>query len=186
MAITHRHWRVSETPRGVELCYRPRDGEGFVPALVACLIFGAICIYGAAVFLRAWLLDGEEILVGGMVLFLLLVGGVYLAYCGVRHLYRTTTYILGGSSLRLTHSRWGRAAEEVIDRGFLRGIQQVHTPGEDRAQPDVWRTAITYGTPTGGEKRLYFEGSTEEECRELSQLLADWAKLKIVKESTVD
>src|SRR5262245_51725495 len=158
-------WSASVSPLGLEIVYRPQKTRGFYVTLLVTVLFGLACAYVAYVFIAGWLLYREEILPAGVVLCALAMGGCWLAIRGLRWLYRTTTYTLGGSSLRACRRIGATLEETVIDKGQLTGFSKIYTPPKSGShkEGETWVSALVYRGTDGSEKRFHFEGVSAEE-----------------------
>jgi hypothetical protein len=151
----------------------------FIFALVA------ICGYGSAVFLLGWL-GGEEILVGGVVVFVLLLAGLTAGIYLISAMFRTTTYVLGADSLSITTSQpvVGKSIDEIA-RSTIREVVRLYSPPAEDSRRDTWRTLLTVGNSTEEETRtIALEGDTEDESVWLAPLIAGWAKVHVRVESS--
>jgi hypothetical protein len=171
---------VRETAYGREIRCARRAGEGRLAAWLFIFALVAICGYGAAVFLLGWL-GGEEILIGGVVLFVLLMGGLIAGLYLISAMFRTTTYLLGAESLSITTAQpvIGESTEQ-IQRSTIREIVRLYSPPEEGSRRDTWRTLLAVRDSTGQENgTIALEGDLEDESVWLAPLIAQWAKVQV-------
>lgn len=188
MPFQHIHWQERDTPMGRELCYIPRGGKGFILSFLFSAAVLALSLYGAFIFLSGWFLDHEEILAGGVVLFLIACGGVFLGVHFFAHLFRSTSYTLGHAQLRVMTQKLGKSTEILIDKAGIKEVLQLYTPptSNQPASSPGWSTCLVYHDMTGQRKEFFLEGMSEEESNHLVDTFSKWADVAHRKENTAE
>ncbi len=181
------HWTVRETAAGREIRCARRAGEGRLAAWLFIGALVAICGYGTAVFVLGWL-AGEEILVGGVVVFALLLGGLFAGLYLISAMFRTTTYRLGGESLSITAAQpvIGESTDEIA-RSNIREVIRVCRSPRQGSRRDAWRTLLVVrnapraaGDSGDAESgAIALEGDTPDESAWLAALIAEWANVRV-------
>ncbi len=175
-----RNWSLRETGSGREIRCARRSGEGRFAAWLFILALVAACGYGAAVFALGWA-TGEEVLVGGVVLFLLLLAGLLAGLYLISAMFRTTTYVLRAESMSITTAQpvVGESTDDV-QRSAIREVVRLYGPPERRSRRDIWRTLLMVCDWNGQETgTIALEGETEGESAWLAPLIAKWAQVPV-------
>ena len=184
MTSPNRNWSL---PRGnlSELVFRIREGR----ALAASWLFaGGILLffgYGVLSFLRGWVIDHEEVLAGGVVLFFLMLGGLAGGIYLIGRITAETHYLFSTDELRVNTLFLGRSTEQIIERGQVTELVKAYTPPKAAGDSGIYSTLVIYQTSCGRQKTLALEGWQEDEQQWLSALLSAWAKLPCRSENTV-
>lgn len=187
--INFRHpaWTVTQTPLGLELQYRNWRNRGSSWALIAVVSWSLFCLWGVWGFLKNWFIDKAEILPAGVVLCLILVGGCWLGIVLAGNLYERRVYLLSGERFKLRKHRINRPVKEtVIDKLRIKEVYRLYTPPKETSTSGTWRTVIGYSDMHGKSKELALDGHSEEEADFVGPLFAEWARVKIVTENTVE
>lgn len=146
-----------------------------------------LSLYGVFVFLKGWFVEHEEILAGGVVLFLIACGGVYLGVHFLRHLFRRVVYTLGHGQLKATTVKWGSSQAKNIEKALIKEVIRLYTPPGKSApsnSPGQWSTCLVYNDMSGSRKEFFLEGMDKEESDYLVSLLSQWAGVKCRTENT--
>jgi hypothetical protein len=167
-------WTVSTANEGVELKFSP---SRWVPEVVVGTGMVAFFGYWAAVFLYQWIFGGEQVVVAGVVLFLLLLAGLGSGFYVLDGMLDATTrYDLRTHSLAVTEQCLFRNSKTEIDRSQVTEVMQVVTPPQAAADRETWRTVLTYRSPLDDQpSRLVLAGYSQQESDWLAPLLAHWS-----------
>jgi hypothetical protein len=187
MPFQHPHWQESQTPLGKEVSYLPRRGSGFILALFFSDIVLTLSLYGAFVFLKGWFMDHEDILAGGVVLFMISCGVVYLGAHFLRHLFRRVVYTLGHGQLKATTVKWGSSQDKIVEKALIKEVIQLYTPpgpSSPARSQGSWRTCLVSHDMSGSRKEFFLEGMDKEESDYLASLFSQWAGVKCRTENT--
>ena len=179
------NWKRDVVGAETVLTFAARGGKGYLPSLLlgtACVLFFG---YGAASFLKGWLINREEVLPAGVILFLILLGGfIFGLYVFDRLFYAATEYRMSTDQLRIVVKSFFNFSRKQIKHAEIAYVLQLSTPPKVRGMDDTWRTLIFYGEKSH-PKSIALEGSTSAECEWLAPILAQWAGVPCQRDSTV-
>lgn len=187
MSFQHPYWKENHTPVGIELSYIPRGGIGFVLAFLFSTAIFSVSLYIVLGFLKNWFIDHAEILMGGVIVFFMACGGMYLGFRFFKHLFRRITYTLGHGQLKVMIYKFGTSIETLIDKASIKEVLQLYTPptqSEPQNSPGTWVTCLVYHTSTGERKEFFLEGTSQEESNYLISIFSNWAGVTTRTENT--
>lgn len=180
-----REWSKRSLPLGVEFTFHAAKAPGARGGLALGVTIVALCAYWAWLFIKNWFIDGVEILAGGMVLFLVILGGAAFGLYCIRRVFSRTSYLLASDALTVSRRGLIKSNSEKYLKSELAGIHLLFTPPQEAALDGSWRVVLDIKSLSGGENRtLVLEGYGESEAKILSAEFSRWTGLAVRGENT--
>ncbi len=175
-----REWIEEQLPLGTIFTFHAARAPGARGGLILGLVVLALCIYWDWLFIENWFIDGAEILLAGVALFVVILGGAAFGiYCLLR-VFSRTSYLLGGDSLTVTEKSLLKNTSKKYLKQQIQSINLIRTPSRDPALPDTCTLTLDMCDLHGGKvPSLVLEGSGEVEAKYLSQRLSSWCGAKV-------
>ena len=185
MQTPNPNWRLPHDNES-EIIYQIRDRRS---RLGLGLMGGALLMffgYWVIACLQSWFVGGEEVLVGGVVIFGVMLAGAAFGVYVLGRLGASTRYLFEPERLRAEHSFLGKEKVQEVERARVKEVIKAYTPPKQAGLDGVYATLLLYEGRFGKTQTLAFEGSSQAEQEWLSGLVSAWAKVSCHNENTTD
>lgn len=177
------NWSMQTTQDGTELTFAIRGG----PYYIFTILVGAACVlffgYWLFIFTKGWVIDGEEILIGGVFFYLVMLGGfVFGVYTLDRMFIAASHYLLGANHFAATYSSLLKRSRTEIERRQITEVLRLYTPPKDAGLDGSYRIIIVYRKPNMERGEFALEDYSKAAAEWAGPLIAQWADVKIKRD----
>jgi hypothetical protein len=174
---------MRETKDGTELTFAIRRGQYYIFTIlvgVACLLFFG---YWLVVFTKGWIIDREEILIGGVIFYLVMLGGfLFGVYTLDRMLHASSRYVLGENRFIASYNSLFKRSRTEIDRKLIVEVLRLYTPPKNPKLDGRYQIVVAYRQPNAQRGEFALEDYSEEAAAWAGPLIAQWADVKMKRD----
>lgn len=181
------YWTLDREMNALVLSYAVRGGlkHGLMTAFGVALVLW--CLYAIGWLMRGWFGPGGEVLIGGILGIILLLGvmtaGVYVLDL---MLYQTTSYRLDAEKLTVEKkSIFGCQTLTISKNRIVCIFQRYQPPGQSSpaGHPGTWVTFVQHDADAKKSSELVLTGlSTPAEARWFGPLFSKWAGVELKRD----
>lgn len=178
-------WYIKYNSGSTVINYIPFEKSASKPVLIANSLFSLLLVYGMFVFLRDWFWYKTEILPGGAVFFILLLGLFVFTLRNLSVLLRKSVYTLNNSYLEISEIRlFTQIKTSRIPKDRIFKILQLQTPARNTSGSDIWSTTVVYTGDNDKTRQASLEGYDLNESEFLTKILSNWSNIKSERQNT--
>jgi hypothetical protein len=176
-------WTVSNPPEGKTFTFTASKAPGAIAALAIGITIIALSLYWDVSMLKEWIFDGYEVLIGGLVLFVLALGALWFGFYCLSRYFGSTRYVLAKDDFHILNSTVTTKNRQKMPKAALTAIALLFTPSKEQALKDMWSVVLTF-TEGLRTRTIPLEGYDETIAKILSGEISTWSGVKVHKENT--